>query len=73
MFLCRGAVISRSKALRIFTSDKQEACPGNDENRNAPIGCFYTKDKQEDCPGYVENRNASIGCFFTKDDLMIHQ
>jgi len=30
--------------VRISTRDKQDVCPGCDDDGHAPIGCFFTKD-----------------------------
>ena len=43
-FLCSGFVISGHEPVKFVTKDKQDSCPGCDENRDAPIGCFVTKD-----------------------------
>jgi hypothetical protein len=43
-FLCRGSVIFRHELVKVVTRDKQYGCPGCDDNREAPIGCFVAKD-----------------------------
>jgi len=43
-FLCRGSVISRLVPEKVVTRGKEDVCPGYDDNKDAPIGCFVTKD-----------------------------
>jgi len=43
-FLYRGSVISRNESVRISNRDKQDVCPGYDDNEDTPIGCYVNKD-----------------------------
>jgi hypothetical protein len=43
-FMCRGSVISRNKPVSTSAGDKQDICPGCDDNGDAPIVCFVIKD-----------------------------
>ena len=42
-FLYRGPVISRHVPVEVVTRGKQEVCPGYDNNKDAPVGCFVAK------------------------------
>jgi len=44
-------VISRHKPVKFVTKDKQDFCPGCDDNRDAPIGGFFTKDDPSNMGG----------------------
>jgi len=41
--LYSGSEISRHKSVRTSFRDKQEVCPGYDDNGEPPVGCFFTK------------------------------
>ena len=43
-FLCSGSVISRYEPVKVVTRDKEDVCPGCDDIRDGPIGCFFAKD-----------------------------